>query len=97
MGLIIGLLVDIQHALHRTDEVGVGFRGNAPLHFQPGLEFVFLSTCRTVSYDTVSTSSSSTIRSANSRKLHRLRPVGGVLQAKAIKWAAGFPSSFGLL
>src|SRR5512143_3062794 len=96
MGLIRGPLVDLQHVLHRTDKLGIGFRWNTPLRFQPRLQFVFFNTCRTVSYDTVSTYSSSTIRSANSRKVHRFRPSGGALHATAIKCASCTPSSFGL-
>src|SRR5512147_1313320 len=97
MGGIVRPLVDVQYVLHRTDELGISFRGNTPLHFQPRLEFVFLSTCRTVSCDTMSTYASSTSRSAKSRKVPRLRPTGGVLQANASKYASCCPSSFGRL
>ena len=45
-------MVDLQHVLHRTDELGVGLRRDAPLLLQPRLEFVFFSVRRTVSSET---------------------------------------------
>ncbi len=46
---IVGSDVDRQHILHTGYKVRIGFGGETPLLFQPGLELVFLSTCRTVS------------------------------------------------
>ena len=47
---IIWLGIEFQHVLHRRDELSRNFR-DAPLLFQPRLEFVFLSTRRTASYE----------------------------------------------
>jgi hypothetical protein len=45
---VIRPLVHLQHVLHLPDELGIGFRRNAPLLAQPRLEFVFFSVRRTV-------------------------------------------------
>ena len=81
-------LIDFQHVFHRTDELGVALRRDAPALFQPRLEFVFLSVWRTVSVLMLSTTSHSTSRSANSFSVQLARPSGGSPQAKAIRWAS---------
>src|SRR5918994_1889934 len=91
---VIGTSVDLQHVLQAPDKLSVGFGGDDPLLPQPGLEPVFLSTQRTVSYDSESTCSSSTIQLANSRRVQRPCPSGGALQATATRWASWRPSSF---
>src|SRR5262249_33505346 len=93
--LVVGSVVDLQHVLHRTDELGVGLGRDAPLLPQPRLDLVFLSTRRTVSSEIVSTTSSSTSRSASSFIVHAVRPCGGAEQARAISRASPRPSSFG--
>src|SRR5947209_2637969 len=59
---------------------GARFRGDTPTLFQPGMTPVFFSTLRTVSWLTCSTESSSTSRSAKSRKVQRACPAGQELQ-----------------
>src|SRR5918911_236108 len=49
---------------------------------------VFLSVCRTVSWESVSTWPSSTMRRASRRKLQRACPSGGAEQASAMRWAS---------
>src|SRR5205807_9766824 len=90
---IVGSVVNLQDIFHRTDEFGIGLRRDAPLLLQPRLEFVFFSVRRTVSVDTVSTTSNSTNLSANSRKVQRARPRGGSEQAMAMRRASALPSS----
>ena len=46
---VIGFMVQFQHILHGTNKIGVCLRRNHPLLVLPRLEFVFLSTWRTVS------------------------------------------------
>src|SRR4029453_5021157 len=81
------------HILHPPDELGVMLGRDAPALDAPGLQPVCFKACRTVSYDTVSTTSSSTSRWASSRNVHRVRPSGGALQARATRWASCSPSS----
>ena len=69
-----------------------GHTGDTPLLLQPRLDLVFLSTRRTVSSETVGTTSSSTSRSASSCMVHSRRPSGGAEQAKAMRWASARPS-----
>jgi hypothetical protein len=38
---VVRPVVDLQHVLHRTDEIGVLLGRNHPLPIQPGLQFVF--------------------------------------------------------
>src|SRR5258708_24423044 len=93
---MLGILragVHLQHILHVPDEVPVRFGWNAPLFFQPRLEFVFFKVRRTVSYETVSTYSSSTILSASRCKVHRACPSGGGPQTRATRWASWRPSN----
>lgn len=88
--------VQIQGLLHRRDELATD-RRDAPLLFQPGLEFVFLSARRTVSSEIVSTTFNSTRRSASNCIVQRARPSGASLQASAIKRAFALTSSLGFL
>src|SRR5258706_6036136 len=46
---VVGTTIDIQHIFHAPDKLGGGL-GKAPLLFQPGLEFIFFSAWRTVSW-----------------------------------------------
>ncbi len=39
--LVVGSVVDLQDILHRTNELGVRLRRDAPLLFQPRLDLVF--------------------------------------------------------
>src|SRR5215207_292477 len=90
--LIVGFFIQVQHVFHAGDELGVDL-ADTPLLFQPRLEFVFLSTWRTVSRAMVEAKPNSTTLSDNSRSVQRARPAGGVLQATATKWASCFPVS----
>ena len=89
---VIGFRVEVQHVLHAGYELGAHL-WDAPLLFPPGLEFVFFSTCLTVSREMESVNSSSTAWSASNRNVQRACPSGGALQATATKWASCFPSS----
>src|SRR5438552_986272 len=90
---IIGPGVDRQHILHPPHELGVLLRWDAPALDQPRLEPVCFKTWRTVSYDTDSTTSSATSRSAKSRNVQRLWPSGGALHASTARRASCSPSS----
>jgi hypothetical protein len=57
---VIGAGVDRQHVLHPPDKLGILLGWDAPALGQPRLEPVCFKTCRTVSYDTDSTTASST-------------------------------------
>ena len=89
---VIGLLIQVQHIFHTGDKVGTYLR-DAPLLFLPGLEFVFLSVRRTLSYDMESANPNSTTLSASKRNVQRAWPSGGSLHATAMRWASSLPSS----
>ena len=86
-------MIDLEHALHGADELGVGLRWDHPLLPQPRLQSVFLRTRRTVSSLTAPTTSSSTRRSASIFSVQRALPPGGVEQARATSLASCAPSS----
>ena len=67
--------------------------GDAPLLFLPGLEGVFLSCSRTVSWDSDGTTPNSTTLSASSRRVQWSWPSGASLHARAIRWASPRSSS----
>src|SRR6266542_3228020 len=85
--------VHLQHVLHPPHERPARRGRDHPLLPLPRLEFVFLSTRRTVWYETASTMSNSTSRSANSRRLQRAWPAGGAPHTSATRWACCAPSS----
>ena len=85
--------VDLQHVLHAPHELRVLLGWDAPALGQPRLELVCFKTCRTVSYDTDSTTCSATSRSASSRNVQRLWPSGGALQVSATSRASCSPPS----
>src|SRR5712672_408656 len=88
---IMRSLVNLQYILHAGYERGVGIRWDDPLLLQMRPEKVFsvrpivLSLAR-------STIFSSTTCSSSSCNVHRLRPFGGLEQAKAISLASAAPS-----
>src|SRR6266545_7863678 len=90
---VVGAGGDRQHILHPPDKLGVMLGRDAPAFLQPRLEAVCFKACRTVSYETVSTTWSSTSRSASSRNVQRLRPSGGALHVSATRRASCCPSS----
>src|SRR6266702_8019835 len=90
---IVGARVDLQDVFHMIHKVGIGLWWNAPVVLEPGLQFVFFNTCRTVSWLTLSTSSSSTSLSATRRKLQRSYPSGAWPHSSAIRCASCSPSS----
>jgi hypothetical protein len=90
---VIGAGGDPTHVLHPPDELAVLLGRDAPALGQPRLEPVCFKTCRTVSYDTDSTTPNATSRSASSRTLQRLWPSGGALQVNATNRASCSPSS----
>src|SRR6266487_2419143 len=83
---------DRQHVLHPPDKLRVMLGRDAPALGQPRLEPVCFTACRTVSYEIVSTTASSTSRSASSRNVQRLWPSGGALHASATRRASCSPS-----
>src|SRR5499427_10298551 len=90
---IIGLLVEVEHVLHGGDKLGAHV-WQAPLLFLPGLKFVFLSTCRTVSRAIDGAKPNSTTLSAKSRRVQCACPSGAGVHATAIKCASCLPVSF---
>src|SRR5690606_24671144 len=91
---VIGSLVDIQHLFHGRDQPAVGLWGDHPPLYFPGLEFVFFRMFPTDTWEMLSTYSSSTILSANSRRDHLANPGGGSLQHRWTSLASTSPSSF---
>jgi len=67
---IVRLGIEFQHVFHARDKFSRDLR-NAPLLFQVRLEFVFLSTRRTASYEYDSASLSCTTRSASNASVQR--------------------------
>src|SRR5579872_5173885 len=92
---IIGQGIDPQHIFHGADKLPTGCGRQTPFLLQPRLHLVFLSTWRTVSWETCSTYASSTIFSANSRRVQRAVPSGAWLQASVTRWASAMPSTRG--
>src|SRR5690606_18927947 len=86
-------MVDFQHIFHGTNKVSTFLFRNAPLLFQPRLKFIFFSVVRTVSRETVSTTSNSMSLSASICRLQRSWPSGAWLQASWAKRASAAPSN----
>src|SRR5205085_7858318 len=91
--LVVGPVVHVQHVLHPGHELAARPARQAPLLLEVRLQRVFLSVCRTVSWETDSTTSNSTSLSASIRSVHALRPSGVAEQARAINRASAAPSS----
>src|SRR5215213_2879333 len=94
---VVRLFVEVQDLLHPPDEGGALSWRDHTLALEMGLEAVFLSVRLMVSWETVSTCPSSTIRSARSLMLQRSLPSGGSEHERAIRWASARPSSTLLL
>src|SRR5262249_61378705 len=92
-GGVVGPGVQPDDALHPPDDLAAALR-QAPRPLLPGLQDIFLRARRTVSRETVSTTSSSTARRASRRTLQRSRPSGASVQASAMTIASCLPSSF---
>jgi hypothetical protein len=90
---IEGPAVDVEDIFHLPDECRIRLRGDHEPLLEPWLELVLLSVPRTVSYESRSLYSNSTMRLANKRGVQRFRPVGGSLHARAMRWASWSPSS----
>lgn len=84
---VVVFFVEIQHSFHTRYETTIYFR-DAPLLVLPGFNFTFFKTWRIVSGETLSTSSSSTIRSASMRTVQWSLPSGTGLQAVAMMMAS---------
>ncbi len=93
---VIRFGIESQHIFHTGDERPAHF-GNAPLLFEPWLEFVFLSTRHTVSAEQLSANFNSTTRSANNCSVQCSRPPGAALHASAIRRASPRWSRTGFL
>lgn len=88
-------MIYVQYQFHLADKLGIFLWWNYPLFVLPRLKFVFFSTRRIVSCDTLSTliCSNWASRSANKRSVQRLRPSGACPHTKVVKWASSAPSS----
>ena len=91
---VVGAPVNGKHVLHLRHKPSALLRRDHPLPGAMRLEPVFLSVCRTVSWLRVSTTPSSTMRSAKRRRLHWLWPSGASEQARRTSSASCSPSSF---
>src|SRR3990170_3825478 len=89
---VVVLLIEVEHVLHPVDEVPA-YRRDAPLFLLPGLDVVFFRSRRTVSSVIDSITFNSISRSARSCIVHRVRPSGGSLQARATRKASCLPVS----
>src|SRR5215203_5363252 len=94
---VVRLFVEIQDPLYPPHEGDTLSWRDHPLALEVWLEAVFLSVRLTVSWETVSTCPSSTIRSARSLMLQRSLPSGGSEHERAIKCASARPSKIRLL
>ena len=83
-GFIIGLQIQVQEILHTPDKLSTDL-GNTPFFLQPGFEFVFFKTRRTVSSEISSTTFSWTSLFAKSCIVQHVRPSGASLQANATR------------
>jgi hypothetical protein len=92
MSMIAWPRVHGQHVFHGRYERAVGLRRDDSLLAAMGLESVFLSVRPIVLSLARSTMPSSTTLFSNNRKLQRVRPLGGLEQAKAISLASFSPS-----
>src|SRR6187200_877074 len=91
---LIGLSIEIQDILHTRDKLGPYVR-NTPLLILPRFERGFFNNRRTLSCENSLHRPNSTARSANNRKVQRLRPPGAVLHATAITCATPLAVSLG--
>src|SRR5262249_56219739 len=92
--LVVGSVVHLQHVFHPRHELARRTaRWQAPLFPQVRLDDVFFIARRTVSVETLSTTSNSTNLSASSESVHAFRSSGGCEQATAINRASAAPSS----
>ena len=87
-----GALVGIQDLLPRADQITVRLRLQAPAADFPRLQPVFCRATRTVSRPMLSTTCSTTHRSASSGSVHPELPAGAGEQASLINSAAPAPS-----
>ena len=90
--VFVRFVIQVQHIFQAGNNGGAHL-GDAPLLFLPGLEFVFLSVRRTLSYDMESANPNSTALSASKRNVQRAWPSGGLLHATAMRWASSLPLS----
>ena len=74
--------VQIQHVFHAGDELGIDL-ADTPWLLQPWLQFVFLSTWRTVSRQIESANFNSTTLSANKRSVQRAASTSGHAAAQS--------------
>jgi hypothetical protein len=58
---VIRATIDLQNVLHAADKLGIVFRRDTPTLLQMGLDLVFLSVRRTVSWEIDPTCSNTTI------------------------------------
>src|SRR5262249_22340680 len=91
---IVGLGLEVQDVFQTGHKLRA-YLGDAPLLVLPGLERIFLSSPRTVSYESFSPSPHSTALSASNRSVQRLHSPGALRQAAAIKCASPFAFSLG--
>src|SRR5260221_6406548 len=89
---VVRLFINSQHIFHGGHECCAGFR-NTPFLYLPGFDLIFFNVWRTVSCETLSTTSSATNFSANTRILQWACPSGQSLHARAMRCASARPSS----
>src|SRR5271167_1413051 len=87
--------VEVEHILHARDILAVDLR-NTPHVLAPGLEVVSANRRRTVSRDTLACSVRLTNSPANSSRVQRARPCGGLEQAVATSSASSLLESLRL-
>jgi len=87
---IIWQCVKVQNVFH-TPQKACGQLADAPLAFEVGLEFVFLSTSCTVTWEMLSTTSNSTSLFASKRSDQRACLSGGSEHARAVICALCWP------
>src|ERR1700674_2573856 len=83
---VIRSLIHVQHLFHIRHERSARLR-DAPFFYLPGFKLIFLSVWRTVSYEILSTTASSTSLSASKRTLHRAWLSGRSLHTNAMRYA----------
>jgi hypothetical protein len=89
---IIGQTRHVPTILQVSDKCRIMLRRNAPTFPQMGVQLRFFKTCRTVSWESVSSTPVSINRSARKRHDHRVLPVGGIPHRRAMMRASWAPS-----
>jgi hypothetical protein len=92
---IVGFSIQLQDSFHMPDECSPHGRQTSVLPL-PGLQHIVSSVRRIVPSEMASTSRSSTSVSVSNCRVLYVWPLGGVLQARAMRNAVCWPSSLGI-